>query len=329
MCRCGTVGKEAARMNGFFKKRPVLCRIILFIAVFVTGLCFSPAPSTKKLRTAIKFEMARIEVLYDTKFDTQPLLIKQRRELSKADLYLYDTLEHFYNGRKAYYLGDKVKSYYSLRVVDTLLLNSSERAEYDQIYAEAKQAYNEEELRKKQETEKKIQEEMEAFQQKRLEAEKVRLEAEEALKAQRAEELKDMIPYKGMPESELDLTSLGPHSAAKDEPDYGFPVYYWFDENGETLFYAGVKDGKVAFVKDHREKESEFKAPAAASIPAWMFEDYEDDDETDPPADSSNGKKYSVPEDDYREYDDFDIFYDDHYDDFIDIDEAEDYFYGW
>ena len=116
------------------------------------------------------------------------------------------------------------------------------------------------------------------------------------------------VPYVGMPESEIRNTSLGAPSGNvrhNTEMKNGQPHdanIYDFKNGNATIFTARCVDGYVINVWDHRDN------PVVPYRPEKSTKSYDDD--------PFNVHDYIHPDD----------FYYDHYDDFIDYEDAEDYY---
>ena len=116
------------------------------------------------------------------------------------------------------------------------------------------------------------------------------------------------VPYIGMPESEIRNTSLGAPSGNvrhNTEMKNGQPHsanIYDFKRDKATIFTARCVDGYVINVWDHRDN------PVVPYRPEKSTKSYDDD--------PFNVHDYIHPDD----------FYYDHYDDFVDYEDAEDYY---
>lgn len=117
------------------------------------------------------------------------------------------------------------------------------------------------------------------------------------------------VPYVGMSESNISRTGLGAPSGTvrhdyeiKNGERYLCNLYDFY-RNGELIFVARCMEGTVIRVWDDRSR------PKNDSVPAYK-----------PPASGKDDDPYNAA--DYWSKEDF---YDDHYDDFFDYEEAEDY----
>lgn len=158
-----------------------------------------------------------------------------------------------------------------------------------------------------------------------------------SLTFQKMEDYSEGLPYVGMYEDDLDLTSMGESNYFKRSESIRVNgtqmiarAYDYYNKDGKYLFTAWCVDHKVVAIEDHtaapldenpHKPKAEtptytFKNPKPTPTPVtggWydpgkMTYDFYGDD----PYDASD---YSNPDD----------FYDDHYDDFNDYDEAEEY----
>lgn len=141
--------------------------------------------------------------------------------------------------------------------------------------------------------------------------EALRRSAEDHKKAedQRLAELSTKLPYRSMAQSDISNTALGSPANRYSKEMYidhelKTVTYYEFQKNGRTYFSVKCIDGQVVEVKQYTKAEME-QTPTRRPQPT------EDDD----PYDAAD---YYDPED----------FYEDHYDDFYDYDEAEEYYYA-
>lgn len=121
------------------------------------------------------------------------------------------------------------------------------------------------------------------------------------------------VPFVGMSESDIDNTSLGAPSSKVGHNwewvgrERVTTNLYYFYENGRMIFSARCVLGSVEQVWDHRD---ELPAPKVYSFRKSAAPKEDDDD-------PFNAKDYLFPED----------FYEDHFDDFYDFEDAEDYYY--
>ena len=172
---------------------------------------------------------------------------------------------------------------------------------------------------------------------------------EEAREAEerRREKLKKMLPYVGMRESDIANTSLG-------EPDpevrHDYEIIsgeayraniYDFKSDSKTIFTARCYFGSVREVWDRRNetKNSTYTPPASNETKKNTYTPpaaSEKKSTYTSPATGGNKSTYTPPAkgkktyngDDYdvKDYYDAEDFYEDHYDDFYDYEEAEEYF---
>lgn len=161
------------------------------------------------------------------------------------------------------------------------------------------------------------------------EEEKKRLEEEAKLEEQRKEQeylasLKDRLPYKGMSKLYINDTMLG-HNHESDVVVVGKGTrreftkyeYRWKNNSGETIFYAECRDGIVTEVSKYYEDK--YWTKDGRSIFKGKREGYM--------ASRSRKKKvYNGDDYDVGDYYDAEDFYYDHYDDFYEYEEAEEYF---
>lgn len=142
-----------------------------------------------------------------------------------------------------------------------------------------------------------------------------RYEREEERKAEEAyrERVRSGVPFVGMRESDIANTLLGaPSSDVRHNYDMvnGKPVeanLYDFYRNGRLIFTARCMSGSVKQVWDERDKAAQPKERSSGKSTPRKEED----------DDPLNAKDYRFPED----------FYEDHWDDFFDFYDAEDYYY--
>lgn len=116
------------------------------------------------------------------------------------------------------------------------------------------------------------------------------------------------VPYIGMSESRISDTELGAPSekvrhnyAMISNERFHANLYDFYNEDGAKIFTARCADGRVIDIFDHRDE------PITARAPYTGTTGYED---------PYNVNDYIHPED----------FYYDHYDDFFDFYDAENYF---
>lgn len=157
-----------------------------------------------------------------------------------------------------------------------------------------------------------------------------RRKAEEAKIEQQKQEqeyiagLKNKIPYEGMSEKYINLTSAG-YAGKHDseyvkgwgsDPGYNSDKYYWYANNGKDIvLIVKCKDRKVTDVTKYFEWvywTSDGMPNFGATKPKTTTK-------------SSSSKKKEDPYDVY-DYSDPEDFYYDNYDDFWDCEDAEDYF---
>lgn len=131
-------------------------------------------------------------------------------------------------------------------------------------------------------------------------------------KQERAEQIKNGVPFVGMSESYIAKTSLGSPSAkvrhnteVKNGNVYTANLYDFYNADGKLIFTARCINGRVTEVWDTRDNPV-----------SWQSSDG-----------NSSGRKYDEDEYNASDYDDPERFYEDHYDDFIDYYDAEDYWY--
>lgn len=144
-----------------------------------------------------------------------------------------------------------------------------------------------------------IEADMPAYRERERQKEEQRLREEKAA-ARRG------VPYVGMDEDWIDITSLGAHDELRhnDEMEngkvYQANLYDFKNSDGATIFTARCLFGQVIAVWDYRDDPQE----------PYSYTPVYDPDPFD-------AKDYSHPDD----------FYYDHYDDFWDYEDAEDYYY--
>lgn len=156
--------------------------------------------------------------------------------------------------------------------------------------------------------------EIKAFQD-QLEVEVVPYKEKKAEEEYQAEmrRIREGVPYVGMSEKYISMTSLGTpssevrHNSEMISGERYIANLYDFKENGHTIFTARCVQGKVTNVWDKRDQDT--SRPVSQSSSANKNKTSQDDD----PYDVNN---YTHPDD----------FYYDHYDDFFDYYDAEDYF---
>lgn len=126
------------------------------------------------------------------------------------------------------------------------------------------------------------------------------------------ERLKDQWPYIGMPEAYISYTRLGSSASFRDLEKYDYPyrVYTYKDANGRETYAVTCKNHVVTDVWDKVNdriltKNNTWKS-RVSTRPASSASDS---------SDPYNAKDYTNEED----------FYDDHYDDFFDYYQAEEY----
>ncbi len=144
-----------------------------------------------------------------------------------------------------------------------------------------------------------IEADMPAYRERERQKEEQRLQAEKAAARQG-------VPYMGMDEDWIDITSLGAHddlrhnNEMKNGKVYEANLYDFEDSNGAVIFTARCLFGRVTQVWDNRDDPWERNSYTPAYDP-----------------DPFDAKDYSHPDD----------FYYDHYDDFWDYEDAENYYY--
>lgn len=128
-------------------------------------------------------------------------------------------------------------------------------------------------------------------------------------KADAREKLKDQWPYIGMPETYISLTRLGEYARFSEFDQSGkhYRYYYFTDAKGKVTASVNCSNNVVIYVVDwinnrRRNRNNTWKSLAVKRSSS---------SETDP----YNAKDYMNEED----------FYDDHYDDFFDYYQAEEY----
>ena len=139
--------------------------------------------------------------------------------------------------------------------------------------------------------------------------------AEQRQKEQEAyrERVRTGVPFVGMSEADIANTSLGapsPKVGHNSEWERGKRVtanLYYFYKDGRLIFSVRCLHGSVDQVWADRDE------PPASSAKSFRKSSVREEDEDDP----LNAKDYLFPED----------FYEDHFDDFYDFYDAEDYYY--
>lgn len=135
--------------------------------------------------------------------------------------------------------------------------------------------------------------------------ERERQKEEQRLQEEKAAARKG-VPYVGMDEDWIDITSLGVHddlrhnNEVKNGEIYQANLYDFENSDGALIFTARCVFGRVTEVWDYRDDP-------------WKGSSYTPTYDPDP----YDAKDYSHPDD----------FYYDHYDDFWDYEDAEDYYY--
>ena len=141
------------------------------------------------------------------------------------------------------------------------------------------------------------------------------------------------LPYVGMPEDDLNFTSLGKADRRSgwdtievNGREISARAYDYYNQRHEYLFTAWCFGDKVVAIEDHTAKplnqnphipetpKPTYKVkPKSTQVPSggWYDPGWTTHNEEDP----YDASEYSNPDD----------FYDDHYDDFYDYDEAEEY----
>ena len=118
------------------------------------------------------------------------------------------------------------------------------------------------------------------------------------------------VPYVGLAESLLSITSLGRPTRPVDEKylrehgDHHRAYLYQFKKDGQVIFTARCVDGEVVEVRDDRNRK-----PTPSYRPSYSSSSKKGDD-------PYGAKDYIHPE----------TFYEDHYEDFYDFYDAENYF---
>lgn len=144
-----------------------------------------------------------------------------------------------------------------------------------------------------------IEADMPAYRERERQKEEQRLREEKAA-ARRG------VPYVGMDEDWIDITSLGTHDKLRHNDEmkngevYQANLYDFKNRDGAVIFTARCLFGQVIAVWDYRDDPQE----PYSYKPAYDPDPYD-------------AKDYSHPDD----------FYYDHYDDFWDYEDAEDYYY--
>lgn len=144
-----------------------------------------------------------------------------------------------------------------------------------------------------------IEDDMPAYRERERQKEEQRLREEKAAARQG-------VPYVGMDEDWIDITSLGAHddlrhnNETKNGKIYEANLYDFENSDGAIVFTARCLFGRVTHVSDYRDNPWDPKSYTPVYDP-----------------DSFDAKDYSHPDD----------FYYDHYDDFWDYEDAEDYYY--
>ncbi len=135
--------------------------------------------------------------------------------------------------------------------------------------------------------------------------ERERQKEEQRLREEKAEARRG-VPYVGMHEDWIDITSLGAHDDLRHNDEmkngevYEANLYDFEDSNGAVIFTARCLFGQVIQVWDDRDNP-------------WVRKSYTPVYDYDP----FDAQDYSHPDD----------FYYDHYDDFWDYEDAENYYY--
>lgn len=157
------------------------------------------------------------------------------------------------------------------------------------------------------------------LEQKRIREEQERLRLErEAEKERKAHEaflrkIHEGVPYVGMPQAYIDDTSLGKHSDSytntiiENNKKVKGTGYFW-KKNGYQIFFAFCRYGKVVDVADQRNSIEAQKQRKAENKKAAQTKKTSSED-------PYNAKDYGYASD----------FYEDHYDEFYDAIDAEDY----
>lgn len=157
--------------------------------------------------------------------------------------------------------------------------------------------------------------------------EKIKKEYESSSRAE-IQKIREGIPYVGMAEEYIDITSLGRSSAKerflktnieyydkekrKTLKYYGEVYYYYFRSGGRIVFVAQCFKGEVQRVWDERDGKKNWNTPYPTE-PAY----------TTKRRVSTTAKKYDS---DVDEFGDAEDYYDWYYDDFYDFEDAEEYF---